>query len=289
MTSRTGGTALSAARAGVAAIWCGTLMAAALTIDHPVGLLALLAAVIWAGWLAGAGEQLRKASRFSLPLALMVVGVNAIVSRDGVTVVAQLGEVPVLGRLDITLEGLVYGAVLGLRVVLVSLAAVLFTAVVDQDELLGLVRRRSGRFGLAASVAGRLMPLLAADGARMAEARKAVPKTLAISRFDLVSSIATGALDRAADAAAALELRGLGEGPCLAPRAHRPWSRHDFGLLISSVACCVVVAVALLGGWVDFQSASSIRAAWGFGLAVTALALPLVLVAPLFERRGVGQ
>ena len=153
-------TALSAARAGLAAIWCATVMAIALAVDHPFVLAALLLLLGVCGWAVGCTGTMLKALRFTLPLAITVALVNAFISRDGVTVVARLGDVPVLGRLDVTLEALVYGAVLGLRVIVVSLAAVLFTAVVDQDELIRIVRRRSGRFGLTAAVSGRLLPLL---------------------------------------------------------------------------------------------------------------------------------
>ena len=282
-------TALSAARAGLAAIWCATVMAIALAVDHPFVLAALLLLLGVCGWAVGCTGTMLKALRFTLPLAITVALVNAFISRDGVTVVARLGDVPVLGRLDVTLEALVYGAVLGLRVIVVSLAAVLFTAVVDQDELIRIVRRRSGRFGLTAAVSGRLLPLLAADGSRMAEARRSLPDGVAASRLQLVSAVASGALERAADAAAALEMRGLGEGPCLAPRSRLRWSRHDVALAVSSAAAAALIAVALIAGWINFHSTARISAAWGAGLVATCLALPLILVLPLLERRGVRR
>ena len=64
---------------------------------------------------AGVGRELRRAALFAVPLGLAVMVVNALVVRDGLTVIVRLGDLPVLGQTDITLEATVYGAVLGLR------------------------------------------------------------------------------------------------------------------------------------------------------------------------------
>ena len=58
-----------------------------------------------------------RAALWAVPFAIVIAVVNAIVTRDGVTVVFRGGAVPVIGRLDVTAEALVYGGVLGLRAV----------------------------------------------------------------------------------------------------------------------------------------------------------------------------
>jgi energy-coupling factor transport system permease protein len=138
-------------------------MAVALILDHPLALLSLLAGLVAVGLLTGSGRLLARTAVWTLPMAVTVALLNALLSRDGLTVVARLGELPVLGRLDVTLEGLAYGGVLALRVTLVAAAVAVFAACVDQDSVVGLLRRRSGRFGIAIALAGRMAPLLAAD------------------------------------------------------------------------------------------------------------------------------
>ena len=39
---------------------------------------------------------------FALPFALVIALINPLVVRDGLTVIARLGTVPVLGQLDVT-------------------------------------------------------------------------------------------------------------------------------------------------------------------------------------------
>ncbi len=283
------GTSLAAARAGVGAIWCGVVMTLALTVDHPAFLGGLLVIVLVAGSFCGCNAEMLRAARFAIPLALAVALLNGLISRDGLTVVARLGVFPVVGRLDVTLEALVWGLVLGLRVVLVMSVAVLFGSVVDQDALMNIVRRRAGRFGLTTVVAGRLMPLLAADGRRMAEARRTLADGEEVSRLDLVGAIAAGALDRAADAAAALELRGLGDSPCLAVPLKRPWSRHDYAIFMSALAAGITIAVALILGWVSFRSQTEVHGAWGVGLAAATVLTAFWLLIPFAGRKGIGR
>ena len=82
----------------------------------------------------------------------------------------------------------------------------LFSACVDPDELLRLFRRVSYRSALTAALATRLVPVLARDACRMGDAARCRPEPpgrLAVARAALA-----GALDRAVDVAAALEVRG---------------------------------------------------------------------------------
>ena len=64
---------------------------------------------------AGVGRQLLRAARASGAAAARCrrVLVNVLVSRDGLTVFARLGDWGVLGQVDLTLEALVYGLVFG--------------------------------------------------------------------------------------------------------------------------------------------------------------------------------
>jgi len=123
----------------------------------------------------------------------------------------------------------------------------------------------------------------------MADARKAMPAAVTPSRVAVFNSLAGGALDRAADAAATLELRGLGDGPCLMPRSRRAWSRHDLALMAAALVIVVGTAVAMLDGAVASQLKDRIELASGAGTVAFALFLPLVAVLPLLDRRGVGR
>jgi energy-coupling factor transport system permease protein len=238
---------LHAARAGVGAAWCLVLGGIALAYERFPVLLVLLGCVLAAGVLAGVSRQVARAALWGIPFALAIALVNALVSRDGATLLLTSDPLPVIGPLDITLEAVTYGLILGLRALVVLLAAgALLAAAVDPDELLRGMRRISARSGMTAALATRLVPVLARDARRLADARRAVggaPPTGA-ERVAVLRAVTAGALDRATDVAATLEVRGFAAGR-RPPRLDRPWSRHDLAFAASAVALC---ALAAFGG-----------------------------------------
>src|SRR5277367_1852262 len=132
---------LHATRASVGAAYGAALGTAALILENPVALGGVAVAVAGAGVAAGVGGQLWRALRVTaLPLIVLTVAVNLLVDRNGVTVFARLGHWGVLGQVDLTVEALVYGLVMALRLVAVTLAATLVVCAVDPDELLRSLR-----------------------------------------------------------------------------------------------------------------------------------------------------
>ncbi|HYF28724.1 MAG TPA: energy-coupling factor transporter transmembrane component T, partial [Baekduia sp.] len=221
---------LHAARGAAGGAWCCALAAAALAAQHPLVLTGILAVTLAAAVAADVGRDVARTVLFVLPLALLAALVNPFVTREGLTVFLRLGEVPPFGQLDLTVEAVVYGGLIGLRLTAVVAAFALFSAAVDPDEILRLFRRVSFRSALAASLAVRLVPVLARDGARMAEAQRCRPRAPegTRARVHVLRAVATGALDRALDVAATLEVRGYATARRAgARRVVRPWSRHD--------------------------------------------------------------
>ena len=105
--------------------------------------------------------------------------------------IVRLGDLPVLGHTDITLEATVYGAILGLRAVALILCGALYTAAVDPDEVLRLFRRVSFRSALTATLATRMVPVLVRDSRRLADAQRCRPGPPP-SRFALMRAASSG-------------------------------------------------------------------------------------------------
>src|SRR5207344_36907 len=141
-------------------------------------------------------RAVRAALRMGVGLALLIVVVNGLVVNRGETVLARLGEWPLLGRLDITAEALAEGLVLGLRAAVVMVACAVYSACVDPDRVLRALRPLAGRSALTATLVSRLVPVAAPVG-----------------RASLARRLLAGSLDRAVDVAATLELRGYSLAP----------------------------------------------------------------------------
>jgi energy-coupling factor transport system permease protein len=280
---------LHAARAGVGCAYCASLAVAALVLSAPVALGAVAVAILGAAVGAGVHREMRRAALFAVPLGLMVMIVNMLVVRDGLTVIARLGTVPVFGQLDITLEATVAGAVLGMRAIELVLCGALYTIAVDPDEVLRLLRRVSFHSALTAALATRMVPVLARDARRLADAQRCRPGRPP-SRVQLMRAATNGVLDRALDVAAALEVRGYGAArrPRRGWGRRRPYSRHD---LAFGAAAVVIPALAIAGraaGWVSFASDPALHAPLGPGTVVVAAGLLGCALLPFADRRGIA-
>ncbi|HWG09047.1 MAG TPA: energy-coupling factor transporter transmembrane component T [Solirubrobacteraceae bacterium] len=289
---------LHATRASVGAVWALSLTASALILYQPLALLALLAAVLGAGWGAGVGRRLVRSLRTALIVAVPIVLVNLLVSRDGLTVFARLGVLGPFGQGDLTLEALAYGGVIALKVALLILVTTLAGLAVDPDDLLRMFRRLSFRSALTATLATRMVPLLAADSQRLAEAQRTRPGGApggARGRVALLGAVVAGSLDRAMDVAATLEVRGFaahrrgrragGRGAGAGGRA--PFSRHDLAFAASAAAVLALSFDGRLAGSAAFSAYPRIEMPLGAGTFALCAALLAAVLLPFCDRRGI--
>jgi energy-coupling factor transport system permease protein len=273
--------ALHAARAGAGTSLCGALALTGALFLHPLILSAALASIVLAGVLAGVGREIVRSLRFALPFAVLIAVINPLVYPEGDTLLIRGGEF--LGRnIDITLEATAAGVFNGLRVIVIVTAFGLLSAAVDPDELLRMFRRVSYRSALTATLATRLVPVLARDATRMSDAarcRPLPPGRLAVARAALAS-----ALDRAVDVAAALEVRGYALGGRTARQA-RPWSRHDFRVAGAAGVIAVGAVVGAVVGVGSVEPYPSLQVETGGTEVVLSALLVLVALSP-FAGRG---
>jgi energy-coupling factor transport system permease protein len=131
---------LHATHATVAGVWACALVAATLLSESPLVLGALALGVLGASVGAGVGRELARTLRTVLIVAIPIVLVNVLVYHEGLTVFARLGDLGPFGQGDLTVEALVYGAVIALKVGLLMLITTLASLTIDPDELLGVRR-----------------------------------------------------------------------------------------------------------------------------------------------------
>jgi energy-coupling factor transport system permease protein len=276
---------LQAASPGAAVAYLGALAAVAFVFSSPLILLAVGLAAVLAGCLAGAGRAVRAGLRMGLLLALLIAVVNCLVVSRGVTVLARLGEWPLLGRVDVTAEALVEGLVLGLRTAVVMVAFAVYSACVDPDRVLRALRPIAGRSALTATLVSRLVPVTAADAGRLRDAaRLRGPGANPVGRASLARRLLAGSLDRAVDVAATVELRGYGldpprSQPARAERA-RDRSRHDARFYRVGLALLALIVLAASLGLGGFDAYPSLEVATGPGTLGVALLVALAGLAP---------
>ena len=272
---------LQEASPGAAVAYLGAIVVVAFLYLNPLILLAAMAAAALAGVLAGARLAVRAALKMALSLALLVAVVNALATSRGETVVARLGDWPLLGRVDVTLEAVVAGVSYGLVAAATIVAAVVYSACVNPDRVLRSLRPLAGRSALTATLVSRLVPVAAADAGRLRDAATLRgPGAAPVGKAPLARRLLAGSLDRSVDVAATLELRGYSLD---APRARNRRDRSRYDRRFYTVAA-LVFATAIAGKFLgadDFQAYPTVTIGLGPATLAVAAVVTLSGLAPL--------
>ena len=198
------------------------------------------------------------------------------------------------GQVDLTLEALVYGArARRCGCSSSSAASRCYAAAVDPDEVLRLFRRVSFRSALTAALATRLVPVLARDARRMADAQRcrAGGRRGAAARARRARGPA-GALDRARGRRRDARGARLRRARAARRGAGEPWSRHDLAFAASAAARASrsrSPALARRRGRRSTPTRALRRRRGGGRRWALAAALVLVALLPFADRRGIGR
>jgi energy-coupling factor transport system permease protein len=276
-------------RASVAAAvaFLGALAVVAFAYSSPLVLLADAIAVVIAGFAAGARRAVIASLRFALPLLAVMTIVNALVYHRGETVLLRGWELPVLGNTDVTLESLVAGGAIGMRIVVVVLAFAVYSACVDPDRVLRALRPLARRSALTTAVVVRMVPVAASDASRLSEAAALRgPGAEPVGRAALARRLVEGSVDRAIEVAATLELRGHSLDRPLRPRKPRTATSPA---LVASILLLAAVAIAgVLVGAGGFETYPRVAMDTGVPTLALCAALPLLAWLP-FAPRVLGR
>jgi len=232
------------------------VVVAALVLTHPNYLLALLAGTVM---VAGAGRVLREwwaFMRLFALIALMVVVINALVSSRGETTFWEGPFIWGFGQLSISLEGVVTGVVMALRLYVVVAAFTIVSLTVHPDEFTQLLARFAYRSGLAVSLSTRFYPAVVRDASAIMDAQRSRGLDLDSGgrmarirhRMPVVMPLFHSSLERAVGTAEAMEARGFGSSRRTVWR-RRGWGPRDLLVMACSTSLTLLaVALAVWGG-----------------------------------------
>ena len=281
---RPGRSPLHRARTGASLAFLGAFVIVAAAYASPLVLVAVGLAVALVGVESGAARAVTASLRLAVPLFLLMVAINALVSHRGDTVLIRGWQMPVLGNTDVTLESLAEGAKIGLLVVVLVVIFAVYSACVDPDGVLRALRPVAKRSAMTAGLVTRMVPVALADGARLSEAAALRgPAAEPVGRAALARRVVEGSLDRAVDVAATLELRGHSLPVRPQPRRHR--SLDDGPLLFSALAIVLLAGAAGIAGAGGFDTYPRIELDAGPATLALCFALVAFALLPFGVRR----
>ena len=169
----------------------------------------------------GRFKALKNYLKFALWVVLLVLAINPLVNQSGNTVLWQSPHLPLAGRLSVTLEAVLYGAAMGLRLLNIVVIFCLYNLIVHPDRILNMISRFAHKPALVISLSTRLLPVLAASLNNIREAqqlrgvdfsdgslKKRVGRYTAMLNVLMISS-----LEDSLQIAEAMQARAFGSGP----------------------------------------------------------------------------
>jgi energy-coupling factor transport system permease protein len=223
--------------------WITSILVLSLVLDSPLFLLAVFlstlplvrVARVWSEWLS--------AMRLALYLSAAIILINALVSSHGTHILFEAPfHLPLVGAPVITLEAIIYGAVMSLRLVAIISAFAILTFTVNPDDMmLAMIKMKLPyKSVLVATLSARFIPTLLDDVMRITDVQRSRGLELDRGRLarrikgrtSIVTALLSNSLDRAVQVAEAMESRAFGTG-------RKRTFYHDLGFSLTDVATLV--------------------------------------------------
>ena len=264
--------------------WIVSILVLALILDNPLFLLLLFlstlpvvkAAKVWREWLP--------AMKFTLFLCLAIIIINALVSSHGTHVLFEAPfRLPVMGTPVITLEAIVYGAAMSLRLLaIISAFAILTFTVHTDDMMLAMIRMKLPyKSVLVTSLSTRFIPTLIDDIERITDVQRSRGLELdkgklsqrIRSRSSIVIALLSNSLDRAVQVAEAMESRAFGSGRGRTFYKDIKLTFTDVTTVVFALLPCALGIFMSLSGYGQYQYYPTIQGISLSGLEWSLLAL----------------
>jgi energy-coupling factor transport system permease protein len=198
--------------------YLGAVLVLAFGLQHPVYLAALTASV-WVVLVSLVpSRSYRPYLMYGTFAAVSVMLLNPLISRAGQTIVLTGPTLPMVGRLTISAEAVVFGVGMGLRLLCVVAVFALYSTLVDPDALYRIIAPVSPGSALVTALSIRLFPTTVRDATRIMDAQRSRGLKLdtgswrsrVAARIPVMDALLVTTLDRAMGVAEALESRGYG-------------------------------------------------------------------------------
>jgi energy-coupling factor transport system permease protein len=275
--------------------WITSIFILSLVLDSPLFLLAVFlstlplvkAARVWQEWLPFI--------RLALYLSAAVILINALVSSQGThTLFEAPFHLPLVGAPVITLEAVIYGVTMSIRLLsIISAFAILTLTVNPDDMMLAMIKMKLPyKSVLVATLSTRFVPTLLDDIERITDVQRSrgleLDKGRLVQRIrgrtSIVTALLSNSLDRAVRVAEAMESRAFGSGRNRTFYRDIGFSLTDVTTLVFSLLPAALGIFMGLSGYGQYHYYPTVswinptgREAWLLVLMVALLLAPLAL------------
>ena len=241
-------------------IYLAVIILGAAVLNHPLFLLILFIPVFAALAVAGCWDDWLHNARFFFALIFILFLINIMTNRLGNTVLFWGPLFPVLGRITVTLEALVFALVMGIRLLTIFTAFMFYNHVINPDRALSMFAKLFPRSALLVALTTKTIPFLSRKLQNVGEIAQCrginfYTGSLFIrikNRLPLMRVLLISALEDSFNIGESIRARAYGSGPRTNYFYHR-WHLGDTLVNISSIFASLIVIVSLGCGWGSYS------------------------------------
>jgi len=270
-------------------VWASSIVLLAMLVDHPVILALLFLSTIPVVAVGDIWRPWAVIMQIALWMGVVVVIINSLASPGGSHLLWQSGfSLPVIGYVKITLEAVLYGLFMAVRLMAIISAFSVITLTVSPDELLSalLEMRLPYKTAMMAALSIRFVPTMFDDAARITDAQRSRGLEMdkgnkikrLVSRSTVLSSLLSVSLERTIQLAESMESRGFGNTAKRTRYYRVTFNRFDIIMLVLLFVMLAAAFYFLLSGDIAFEYYPSLN---GFDLNVSGIVMSIVLMSVL--------
>ena len=282
--------------------WVISIFVISLIINNPFHLLLIFLATLPVVMAARVWREWASVMKFAFFLCLAIIVINALVSSHGSHVLWQTPfQVPLIGTPGLTVEALLFGAGMSLRLLAVLSAFAILTFTTHPDDMmLSMIKMKLPyKSVLVTSLTTRFIPTLIDDVERISDVQRSRGLELdrgnlfqrIKSRMAIIIPLLSNSLDRTVQVAEAMESRAFGCGEGRTYYHEVKLSKCDVWILGASFLPLVTGIFIWWLGQGDYQYYPTLEemSFGGFeGLMLALLVLSLCIMVPLaMVKKGV--
>ena len=282
-------------------VWGSSILVLSLIFDNPLYVLLLFLAVLSLVAVARIWREWVSLMSLSLWLGASIIVINALVSYHGTHVLVEAPfKLPVMGTPIVTVEAIVFGTVMALRLLVVISIFTLLNLTIHPDDVMSALLKMKLPYKsvLVTSLSTRFIPCLIEDMERITDVHRARGLELDAgcwfkklkSRAAITIPLLANSLDRAVQVAEAMESRAFGTGQRRTFYKEIKMTRMDAVTLVFGILLVAFGIFLRLWGYGDYQYYPALQAInfgsseW-FMLFILVLLLVAILPLALIKRR----
>ncbi|MEM3737314.1 MAG: energy-coupling factor transporter transmembrane component T [Candidatus Bathyarchaeia archaeon] len=285
-------------------VWLSGLIILSLIFDHPIYILLMFLSTLPVVVIAKVTSRWLYFMRTAFLLCLFIVAINALFSGSGTNIVYSSPlNLPLIGRLTVTLEGIIFGVGMSLRLFAIISAFAILNLIINPDDLLLQAAKLKAPYKivLATSLATRFFPTLLKDAETIMDAQRSRGIELDRGHFlrkirnaaPIFIALLSSSLERSIQVAESMEARAFGSKNKRSTYRKIDMSRTDRALVALAVSPLILGTVMRLLNYGEYSYYPSVEEVILDGAApllmFTLLSLPIattVLLPPNKEVKG---